>query len=198
MSGKATPKNRNWWAPAALVAALGASFCCLGPLLAAALGLGGLAWASHLHSWRPLLALLALGLLTWGWVESRRHRQVGEACCQLPGSGRQGWWVALVVLVLLLIPLWIGKRLGGAAGSVSSAHTAVLAVQGVSCAACAAAIEQGLSAHEGVGAVSVSRDRRRVEVSYDPARTNPQQLAKLLQGMGYPAQPAEREKEVQP
>lgn len=102
------------------------------------------------------------------------------------------------MLVLLLVPLWGGKLLGRAAAPVAGGKTAVLAVQGVTCSACAAAIERGLKAQAGVGAVEVSPDRRRLEVSYDPGRTNPQQLAKLLQRMGYPAQPVEREKEAQP
>ncbi len=97
----------------AIVAAFASSLCCLGPLLFAALGLGGAGLLVEFQASRPYFAALALVLLGTGlFFTYRRHRPApaaaaaGPACdCELPRANRLGrvtLWIATVVVAGLL------------------------------------------------------------------------------------------------
>jgi Cu+-exporting ATPase len=66
---------------------------------------------------------------------------------------------------------------------------AVLAVNGMDCASCVAHVEGALTAVPGVTGASVNLARGRAVVQFDPARTQPQQLADAVTRVGYPAAP---------
>lgn len=97
-----------------LLAGLGASACCLGPLLLLSLGIGG-AWISHLTALEPyrpvFLGVMALCLAAAYWQLYRRP----AACAAKEGCGAQGsckaqrvaFWVLLPVVLLLAASPWI-------------------------------------------------------------------------------------------
>ena len=98
------------WASA--LAAVGASLCCVAPLVLVSLGLGG-AWLStltQLEPYRPLFVALTLGLLTLGWLKLVRQPAVcepGKACADGAVQRRQRlifWGVAALLLLLLAFP----------------------------------------------------------------------------------------------
>ena len=97
----------------AIVAAFAASLCCLGPLLLAALGLGGAGLLVQLEAYRPYFGALTLALLGAGFYSTYRRPRpapatapAGPACdCELPGANRFGramLWAATVVVAGLL------------------------------------------------------------------------------------------------
>lgn len=98
--------------------ALGASACCVGPLVLVALGLGG-AWASGLRSLEPLypfflaLALGAFGFAFWRLYIAPRRCAPATACAAAPVLKRQriAFWVALVVSKAILLFPFYGPRL---------------------------------------------------------------------------------------
>lgn len=108
-----TPK---WGLVGAVAAAVGASVCCLGPLLLLAFGVSG-AWLGSLTAMQPYrpywMAATAvfLGLAFFGVY--RRSREVacapGSACT--PHAGRRNkiilWIVTALVLGLLALPYMI-------------------------------------------------------------------------------------------
>lgn len=103
---------------AAALAAIGASVCCVGPLLLLALGIGG-AWIAHLTAWEPLRPWLIVATLAFlGLAFRRLYLQPpacapGAACARPPVLRRQRWifWiVASLLLALLLVP-WLGSLL---------------------------------------------------------------------------------------
>jgi len=99
-------------AKAGVFGALGGAFlasaCCLGPLLFAALGIGGAGLLVKLEPYRPLFGTMTLGLLGVGFYFTYRTPKVeeGDDCgCELPNTnkaGRIGLWVATALVVLLL------------------------------------------------------------------------------------------------
>lgn len=98
------------WASA--LAALGASLCCVAPLLLVSLGLGG-AWLStltRLEPLRPLFVALALVLLALAWRKLYRQPaacEPGRACADTAVQRRQRrlfWGVAAPLLLLLAFP----------------------------------------------------------------------------------------------
>ncbi|WP_242392131.1 mercuric transporter MerT family protein [Anaeromyxobacter oryzisoli] len=109
---------------AAIAAAFAASLCCIGPLVLAALGLGGAGLLVKLEAYRPYLAVLTVGLLGAGFYLTYRHpRPAGAgasgspACdCTVPTAhrfGRVALWVATVVIaVFLAFPYLAGILFG--------------------------------------------------------------------------------------
>ncbi|MGB8929958.1 MAG: mercuric transporter MerT family protein [Anaeromyxobacteraceae bacterium] len=99
----------------AVAAAFAASLCCLGPLVMAALGIGGAGLLARFEfeAYRPYLATLAVILLGAGiYLAYRRPRleagtAAGTAACECVSPttshlARVALWLATVVVVLLL------------------------------------------------------------------------------------------------
>ena len=99
---------------AGAVAAVGASVCCVGPLVLLALGIGG-AWTAHLTALEPLRPwFIAATLLFLGLAFRRLYLQPqvcepGQACADPIILKRQRlmfWAVAVTLLGLLSVP-WL-------------------------------------------------------------------------------------------
>jgi mercuric ion transport protein len=106
----------------AVAAAVGASVCCLGPLLLLALGVGG-AWIGNLTAMeksRPIW--MAVTLLFLGLAFARVYRKPKEDACAPgstcpPNAGRRNkvllWIVTALVLALLALPYAIPYAFAG-------------------------------------------------------------------------------------
>ena len=97
---------------AGVVAAIGASVCCVGPLVLLALGIGG-AWIGNLTAfdpYRPLfigLTLLFLGLAFRKLYPVPQACTAGTSCADPQATKRQRlifWSVAVLLLGLLAVP----------------------------------------------------------------------------------------------
>lgn len=97
---------------AGVLAAVGASVCCVGPLVLLALGIGG-AWVANLTALEPLRPWLIAATLLFLALAFRRlylQSQVcepGSACAEPIVLKRQRaifWVVALALLALLSVP----------------------------------------------------------------------------------------------
>lgn len=97
----------------AVVAALASSACCLGPLLFAALGLGGAGLLVELEPYRPYFAAITLALLGAGFYFTYRRpgpapaaAAGGPACdCAMPRANRLGrimLWIATALVAAFL------------------------------------------------------------------------------------------------
>lgn len=102
--------KQTLWASA--LAAVGASLCCVAPLVLVTLGIGG-AWLSALTRFepaRPVFIALTLGLLALAWIRLYRRPAVcapGQACADAAVLRRQRlifWLVAAPLLLLLAFP----------------------------------------------------------------------------------------------
>src|SRR2546426_12645601 len=80
------PRSGRWSVFGAILSAVAASICCIGPLVLLALGVGG-AWASSLRvlePFRPVFIVLTLGFL--GFAFYRAYRTPAGAACATDGS----------------------------------------------------------------------------------------------------------------
>ncbi len=104
------PRQSLW---AGSVAAIGASLCCVGPLVLLSLGISG-AWIANLtrlEPWRPLFIAATLALLYWAWRGLYRRptacaddRPCADAAVQR--RQRRIFWLVSVTLLLLLAFPW--------------------------------------------------------------------------------------------
>ena len=96
------------------LAAIGASVCCVGPLVLLMMGISG-AWIANLTAPEPLrpwfiaVTLLVLGLAFWRLYLQPQVCEPGAACAEPNVLKRQRlifWVVALAILALLSVP-WL-------------------------------------------------------------------------------------------
>ena len=102
----------NWLGIGAILAAFGASACCVGPLLLLSLGIGG-AWMSTLTSMasvRPFFIILTLIFIALGFRKLYlipTQCEPGDACAISDVQRRQRllfWAVSVLILLLLVFP----------------------------------------------------------------------------------------------
>ena len=98
---------------AGVLAAIGASICCVGPLVLLTLGIGG-AWVSSLTTLEPARPFLMAGTLLFVGLAFRRLYLVSQVCepgtpCADPRTVRRQrlifWLVTVAVVALLAVPL---------------------------------------------------------------------------------------------
>jgi len=90
----------------AVLTAVGASACCVLPLVLGALGVGSMAVAARLEPLRPLFMVLTVGFLGFGFYQAYRKPKCrpGEACAVPANRTRQRilLWIMAVVSALIL------------------------------------------------------------------------------------------------
>lgn len=99
---------------AASLAAIGASLCCIGPLVLLALGIGG-TWISHLVALEPYRPIFVGVTLIFLFLAFRKLYLVPGKCapgdaCAMPGTLRNQriifWIVSIVLIALLTFPYY--------------------------------------------------------------------------------------------
>lgn len=103
--------------------AFAASICCIGPIVAATLGLTSLGALARYESLRPLFGGISIVFVAVAFFLTYRDRgdvacQPGSAC-EIHGTDRVGrvnrtvlWIAAIVVAVVLTFPTWSNWILG--------------------------------------------------------------------------------------
>ncbi len=97
----------------AIVAAIGASLCCAGPLVLILLGVSG-SWISNLALFEPFkpYLIMATALLFvwigWGLYKPQPSCNEGDACSvpQVQVNRRRLFWLALIVASILISSEW--------------------------------------------------------------------------------------------
>ena len=109
----ATDEKKSWINIGAVLAAIGASVCCVGPLLLLSLGVSG-AWISSLASFEPvrpvfiILTLVFIGLSYRKLYLIPNNCEEDESCASPDGQKKQKltFWVGSILILLLLAFPW--------------------------------------------------------------------------------------------
>lgn len=109
-----TGNSTSWLSAGAALAAIGASACCVGPLLLLSLGISG-AWISTLTSMtavRPFFFALSLLFIWLGFMKlylSNADCKEGDACVspKVRRNQRIIFWVGTIAILLLLSFPWV-------------------------------------------------------------------------------------------
>lgn len=178
--------------PVALLSALLASLCCIGPLLLAALGLGSLGLA-ELSRYRPVFLLLTA--LTLAAAFYFMYRRSPAACaagvCQPPaGRGLKAglWVITALAAALAAFPCW-SALLPARNRLVVPAHAVILSfsITGMHCAACAETVENSVRQVAGVFSAGISYDSRLLKVA-SAQGTAPETVLSAVAAAGYGAE----------
>jgi len=190
----------------AVLAAMAASACCIGPLLLALLGVGGAGALATLGAYRPYLLVLTVALLAWGfYLTYRRPRRAvvtaalgdGDACgCARPKAGlagRIGLWIATVLVVVFATAPSVLARIAERGGSAvalagdATLETAILHVQGIDCEACAAPLRRALTKVGGLRDLTLDVPAQNARLTYEPAPGRLQAYVVAIDDLGYEA-----------
>jgi len=193
-----------------VAAAIGASICCIGPLVGVTLGTGSLVAASGLQRCRPLFLGVTFVLLGVAWYLTYRKPKAegcgeGTACATKPGGkgGKLVLWIATVLAIgLAALPLYAGAVAWllhpDGAGPARSAGVNVASMKvkipSLDCAACAVSIERALRKVEGVGRTDVVFKTKEAVIEYDPTRISPEKIVAVVDETGFKAEPLERKR----
>ena len=107
-------KTSSWMSIGALLAAVGASVCCVGPFLLLSLGIGG-AWISTLTAMepaRPFFIILTLIFIAFGYRKLYlipNRCAVGKTCTTANNQHRQRllFWLGTAFILSLLAFPWL-------------------------------------------------------------------------------------------
>ena len=114
MPEASTTSTNNGSMIAAVIAAIGASLCCIGPLVLLALGIGG-AWISYLTALEPYRPIFIGVVLLFLFLAFRKLYLVpvtcapGDACAVAATRRNQRiifWIVTLLLIALLTFPYY--------------------------------------------------------------------------------------------
>ncbi len=191
--------SRAWSISGAVLAAVTASVCCIGPLLLLGLGVSG-AWIGTLavlEPIRPLFSVLALGFLGFAFYRAYR-RPAAEECaagsdCARAGSRRFTrvtlWGVTVAVLGLLAFPYAAPHLFASAASEYARTESTqvVLVVEKMHCETCPVTVAVSLKKIPGVVDAQVTMDPPEASVYYDPKQTNLDELIEATTTAGYPS-----------
>jgi copper chaperone CopZ len=183
---------------ASVLAAIAASVCCIGPIVAVGLGFSAAGLAAAFEPVRPYLLVLTFVIL--GFAFYRAYRRPEEDCatriCEKPVSRRAQlrmlWLGAAIVVLFTAFPyysgtLWktLGPRFQAFAASTAEANSlAVLTVDDLNCGGCVAAIQQTLSRLDGIRDVKFNYNDNTASVSFDGKRVTAEQIEAKVKAVG--------------
>ena len=113
--GSNTASGSRWLGVGVLLAAVGASLCCVLPVVVAFAGVGSAAFGAMFEPYRPYM--IGATLLLLGFAFHRAYRPQATECapgesCAVPENRRRQrlllWIVAVVAMLLLTFPYYIG------------------------------------------------------------------------------------------
>ncbi len=197
----------------AIIGAVAASICCVGPLFLLALGVGG-AWVSSLtvlEPYRPFLILITLSFLGYAFYRVYRKSEEEEcedgSYCANPKSDRINkislWIVMVLVLGLIAFPYVVPTGTAASSSRQTSqprqpvpTKQVVLKVDGMTCNGCVLTVNKSLKKLPGVLNASITLKPPRATVEYDPTKVTPEQMIRATTDAGYPASVLETEGET--
>ncbi len=113
-----TTTRTSWLGLGAVAAAIGASLCCVLPVVVAFAGVGSAALGAAFEPFRPYLTALTVLLLGFAFYQAYRPQETecarGEVCAvpeNLRGQRILLWVATAAALALLTFPYYIGRIL---------------------------------------------------------------------------------------
>lgn len=190
-------ENNSKLIAAGIIAALGASLCCITPVLALVAGIGGVASAfSWLDPYRPYLITLTVGVLAFAWYQKLKPKKQAVVCdCEddkqeKPFVQSKAFLGVVTVLALLLLsfPYYPDAFFPGPANKAVAAvaqpaqlQKVSLKIEGMTCGGCESSVNYALSTKEGVLEAKTSYEERMANVTYDPALVTHETLIKAIE-----------------
>lgn len=180
----------------AILSAFVASLCCIGPLVLAALGLGGAGFVTGLEEYRPYLIFITVIFLGAAFYFTYRKREVAceDGSCKMQRGSKWHkiavWFIAAAAILLLAFPYleWDGFTASTKVIEKQNLAEMEISVQGMTCVSCNTAVEMAVSQLEGVVDVKADYQTGKVMVKYHPSEVDSHEVAGAINHLGYKVQ----------
>jgi len=183
-----------------IFAAIGASLCCITPVLAVLAGSTGLASSfSWMEPFRPYLIALTILVLAYAWWDKLKPAKEGIECaCDPDENGKVSFWhtqtflaiITIFSVVMLSFPYWGDSLIGGQKEKViivdrTNVLKKVINIEGMTCSACEATVAKIGGEVNGVINISASTPKKQAVVEYDKTKTNIDEIMRAIGTTGY-------------
>jgi len=183
-----------------LLAAFGASLCCITPVLAVLAGSTGLASSfTWMEPFRPYLIALTVLVLAYAWWDKLKPKKADIACaCDADEEGKVSFlysktFLAIVTLfsaVMLSFPYWGDMLIAKETPKVvvidkANLFKATINIEGMTCKACEATVENVGSKVDGVLDIKASTAKKEATVTFDRSKTDIHAIMKAIGTTGY-------------
>lgn len=184
-----------------IIAAVGASLCCVVPVLAVLAGLGGIATTfSWLDPFRPFLLGLTVLLLGLAWYQKvQSHKRAAACACEEEkekSSFFQSWkflsLVTLLAILLLSFPYYAAAffeepvKEAALVAEQGNLQQARLDISGMSCAGCESMVNRTLQSKKGVVEAKTDYAKGFALVRFHPATVSLDSLKAAVESeLGY-------------
>lgn len=176
----------------AVLSAVLASLCCIGPAVLAIAGVGGAGFLSVFEEYRTNLVGLTVFLLGAGFFFAYRKKEVRceDGSCEVQSAGK--WnkislWAAMgLVAVFLTYPYLSNSFSAGPQDrdrigfQNADLEEVVISVQGMTCTACNRHVETVVSEVAGVAGVKADFQTGEAVVQFDKGKTNADEIVKAI------------------
>jgi len=191
-----------------VAAAIGASLCCITPVLAVLAGSTGMASSfSWMEPFRPYLIGLTILVLTYAWWDKLKPKKEDIECaCEPEEGGKVSFWYSKIFLalvtafsvVMLSFPYWgdaliKSERTQTVVTNKSDLFKKTIQINGMTCASCEATVEKVAMDIDGVVSAKASTKNKRKDtkclVSKQKKKSQKRAVAVRLHKQQQAAQP---------
>jgi len=176
-----------------VLAAIAASFCCIGPIVVVLLGVGSIGAFAAFEAYRPYLIAVTTILLSTSFYLTYRKQEVKceDGTCRVAGGGRWNkatlWLATLLAAIAIAFPYLDVVQTQAAETPAGTNASVVLHIDGMDCSACAKGLEATLGRIAGVQNATVKYTDESAIILYNPMQVQPERFVELVDETGYKA-----------
>jgi copper chaperone CopZ len=180
--------------------AIGASLCCITPVLAVLAGSTGFASSfSWIEPFRPYLITLTVLVLAYAsWDKLNPKKQEIQCACEPDEAGKVSFsysttflvFVSVFSAVMLSFPYWgdaliKSERTQSVVTNKSDLFKKTIQIKGMTCGSCEATVEKVAMDIEGVVSAKASTKNKNAVIEFDKSKTDMHTIMKAIATTGY-------------
>jgi mercuric ion transport protein len=192
-------KSSQTWLGAGVITAIGASLCCITPVLALISGASGIASSfSWMEPFRPYLIAITLGVLGFAWYKKLKPKTAEEIACACKDDEKRSFFQSkmfLIIITVFAIVMLAFPYYGQAFYPKDNKNVVIVSadnikqvnfkLRGMDCASCEEHIKYSVNKLPGILETKADYKSGVANVRYDQSKTNKNSIIKAIDATGY-------------
>ena len=202
-----TQKKSNSLAFTSLLTAVGASLCCITPVLALLAGSSGVAATfSWLEPFRPWLIGITVVILLFAWYQQLKPRTTEEIDCACENDEKRSFWqskkflgiVTVFAAVMLAFPYYADvfypETKLSESNNINLESSYEINIKCMTCTGCEEHVKLEISKLPGILGLEVSYEKGNAVVIFDESKTDIEQVKLAIGETGYKVESVNKSK----
>lgn len=190
-----------------ILSSIGASLCCVTPVLALISGSSGIASTfSWLEPFRPWLIGLTITVIAFAWYQKLKPRTKEEIACACNENQTSSFWqskrllgiVTVFAVVMLAFPyyadIFYPQSKLSASKEMNTASPYQIKINGMTCSGCEKHVKHEIGKLPGISVLEVSYKKGNAKVAFDESKTNLTDIKSAVGKTGYKIESINRAK----